>query len=95
MAFSIALGGSIYRTRWLYHPHRWLNLFAILIKTEKDFQLLKNDIQRTLDNNEPQLALDRTHTLLVTYFRKLCTKHGIVYNEKETVDNLFSKHTGC
>lgn len=65
------------------------------IKTEKDFQLLKNDIQRTLDNNEPQLALDRTHTLLVTYFRKLCTKHGIVYNEKETVDNLFSKHTGC
>ena len=30
MAFSIALGGSIYRTRWLYHPHRWLNLFAIL-----------------------------------------------------------------
>ena len=62
------------------------------IKTEKDFQLLKNDIQRTLDNNEPQLALDRTHTLLVTYFRKLCTKHGIVYNEKETVDNLFSKY---
>lgn len=62
------------------------------IKTEKDFQLLKNDIQRTLDNNEPQLALDRTHTLLVTYFRKLCTRHGIVYNEKETVDNLFSKY---
>lgn len=62
------------------------------LKTEKDFQLLKNDIQRTLDNNEPQLALDRTHTLLVTYFRKLCTKHGIVYNEKETVDNLFSKY---
>ena len=30
MAFSFALGGSIYRTRWLYHPHRWLNLFAIL-----------------------------------------------------------------
>ena len=30
MAFSCALGGSIYRTRWLYHPHRWLNLFAIL-----------------------------------------------------------------
>ena len=30
VAFSIALGGSIYRTRWLYHPHRWLNLFAIL-----------------------------------------------------------------
>ena len=62
------------------------------IKTEKDFQLLKNDIQRTLDNNEPQLALDRTHTLLVTYFRRLCTRHGIVYNEKETVDNLFSKY---
>ena len=62
------------------------------IKTEKDFQLLKNDIQRTLDNNEPQLALDRTHTLLVTYFRKLCNRHGIVYNEKETVDNLFSKY---
>ena len=60
------------------------------IKTEKDFQLLKNDIQRTLDNNEPQLALDRTHTLLVTYFRKLCTRHGIVYNEKETVDTIAS-----
>lgn len=31
-------------------------------KTENDFQLLKNDIQKTLDDNEPRLALDRTHT---------------------------------
>lgn len=62
------------------------------VKTENDFQLLKNDIQRTLDDNEPQLALDRTHTLLVTYFRNLCKKHNITYNDKETADNLFSKY---
>ena len=51
MAFSFALGGSIYRTRWLYHPHRWLNLFAILIKKQMSEKgLYKNyTMQELLD----------------------------------------------
>ena len=44
MAFSFALGGSIYRTRWLYHPHRWLNLFAILNQDLSGFMTFASDI---------------------------------------------------
>ncbi|GEN51324.1 abortive infection family protein [Alkalibacterium pelagium] len=63
------------------------------LQVEENFQLLKNDIQRTLNENQPQLALDRTHTLLMTYLRELCETHGIPYGNKEPLDNLFSKYT--
>lgn len=62
------------------------------LQVEENFQLLKNDIERTLNSNQPQLALDRTHTLLVTYLRDLCETNGISYTQKEPLDNLFSKY---
>ncbi len=62
------------------------------LQVEGNFQLLKSDIQRTLNDNQPQLALDRTHTLLMTYLRELCEAHDISYTNKEPLDNLFSKY---
>lgn len=62
------------------------------LQVEENFQLLKNDIERTLNSNQPQLALDRAHTLLMTYLRELCETNDIPYTQKEPLDNLFSKY---
>lgn len=59
MAFSIALGGSIYRTRWLYHPHRWLNLFAIL-KEDELISFVVALFEYSTELEEQVVALRRT-----------------------------------
>jgi len=47
------------------------------------------DIKLNIDHNKPELTLDRLHTYLVNYGRKLCDKHGIRYTSNNTLNSLF------
>lgn len=59
---------------------------------EENYRLLKEDIEKVLNDNKPQLALDRVHTYMNNYFRILCKKHNISYTKRENINNLYSKY---
>jgi hypothetical protein len=58
----------------------------------KDFSVLAKSIRESIGNNEPEVALDRLHTFVVKYTRKLCDKHGISYDIKKPLHSLFGEY---
>lgn len=59
---------------------------------DEDFELLSKNIRDTIENNEPELALDRLHTYSVKYIRNICDKHGIIYNKNEPLNSCYGKY---
>lgn len=62
------------------------------INTEKDFSLLSKIIRRSIEDNQPEIALDRLHTYLVKYIRELCNKHKIRFETHEALHGIFGKY---
>lgn len=44
---------------------------------EEDFAVLSEDTDRALQNEQPELVLDRLHTYAVKYLRRVCEAHDI------------------
>lgn len=61
--------------------------------TETDFNLLAKSIRESIEKNEPETSLDRLHTYMMKFFRKLCEKHSINLEKEETLNALFGKYT--
>ncbi|MBW4443145.1 MAG: abortive infection family protein [Plectolyngbya sp. WJT66-NPBG17] len=59
---------------------------------DKDFSVLANSIRESIENNEPEVALDRLHTFVVKYTRRLCDKHGISYNRNKPLHSLYGEY---
>ena len=53
------------------------NPISIPAATTDTLKLVKEDIERSCNNNIPELALDRLHTFSTEFFRSVCKKHGI------------------
>ena len=45
--------------------------------TEADLSLLIADIESNIQNEKPELAIDRLHTYSTMFLRNICQKHGI------------------
>jgi len=60
---------------------------------ETDFSLLAKLIRESIEKNEPEAALDRLHTYMMKFIRKLCIKHGISISKEEPLNALFGKYT--
>lgn len=56
---------------------------------ERDFSVLAKSIRDSIENNEPETALDRLHTFTVKYARELCNQHGIEYKQDTPLHSLF------
>lgn len=56
---------------------------------DKNFSLLAKSILESINNNEPETALDRLHTFVMRYIRQLCEKHQIVYDKDIPLHGLF------
>lgn len=56
---------------------------------DKDFSLLSKSIKASIENNEPEVALDRLHTFVVKYIREICNKHSIIFNKETPLHSLF------
>ncbi|MDD3051147.1 MAG: abortive infection family protein [Candidatus Cloacimonetes bacterium] len=48
-----------------------------------DFSRISVDIKDKLERNQPEMALDRLHTYLIKYFKKLCDDHKIEYSDNK------------
>jgi hypothetical protein len=59
---------------------------------EKDFSLLARTIRESIQKNQPEVALDRLHTFVVKYVRRLCEKHGIAYDRNKPLHSLFGEY---
>ncbi|MEG4207259.1 abortive infection family protein [Microcoleus sp. Pol7_A1] len=59
---------------------------------DKEFSVLAKSIRENIQNNEPEVALDRLHTYMVKYTKKLCDKHGISYDKNKPLHSLFGEY---
>jgi len=59
---------------------------------DKDFHTLAKLIRESIENNEPEAALDRLHTFLIKFLKELCDSHNIQHSKDETVNALFGKY---
>lgn len=59
---------------------------------DKNFSLLAKSIRENIQNNEPEVALDRLHTFVVRYTRRLCNKHKISYDKDKPLHSLFGEY---
>ena len=69
------------------------NLEAISpIVDDKNFFLLVKSIKESINQNEPEAALDRLHTYVVKYMRHLCDKHKISYDKNKPLHSLYGEY---
>lgn len=74
-------------------PNKSFDMAALNVSNlEESYLMLKEDIEKVLNEDKPQLALDRVHTYMTKYFRVLCEKHGIDYTSKENINNMYGKY---
>lgn len=59
---------------------------------DEDFELLSKNIRDTIENNQPELALDRLHTYCVKYIRNICDGHDIIYDKNEPLNSCYGKY---
>ena len=57
-----------------------------------NFQKLKRIITELIEQNKPDEAIDRLHTYLVMYLRKLLSKYGIVQNQNMALHSLLGSY---
>lgn len=60
--------------------------------TEKDFELLIKSIRASIDANEPQAGLDRLHTFVTKYLRRLCEKKEISVPKNKPLHSLMGEY---
>jgi len=58
----------------------------------KDFEALANSVRKSIENNEPEVGLDRLHAFLVKYIRVLCQKRGIQIHRDKPLHSLFGEY---
>ena len=69
------------------------NLDALqAINSDRDFNLLSETIRKSIEDNQPEVALDRLHTYLVKYVRELCNRHSIKFETHEALHGIFGKY---
>lgn len=62
------------------------------VPDDKDFSLLAKSIRESIDKNEPEAALDRLHTYVMKFIRKLCENHKIEITKDESLNAIFGKY---
>ena len=62
------------------------------VEDDRDFSLLAKSIRESIENNEPEVALDRLHTYVFKFIRQLCESHDIEIKKEESLNALFGKY---
>lgn len=53
---------------------------------------LIDNINDSINKNDPFFPLDRLHTLMLIRIKEVCLKHNINFNEKDKLDNIFKSY---
>lgn len=59
---------------------------------DSSIELLMKSIKDNIENQEPELALDRLHTYAVKYIRNLCEKYGISYDRNKPLHSCYGEY---
>jgi hypothetical protein len=59
---------------------------------DKDFSKLARTIRHHIENNQPEVGLDRLHTYFTKFIRTLCETHKIEYKKEESLNAVFGKY---
>lgn len=59
---------------------------------DENFSKLAKTIKESINNNEPETALDRLHTFTIKYIRSLCKKHQIQFDNETPLHSLFGSY---
>jgi hypothetical protein len=60
--------------------------------TEKDFDMLVKSIRASIDANEPEAGLDRLHTFVTKFLRRLCHKRGLTVCKDKPLHSLLGEY---
>ena len=66
-----------------------------LYEQDRSLSELVTDLQRTLESNKPEAALDRLHTYCMKYFAYLLSLRSIECTDKEALHARFGKYRNC
>lgn len=60
--------------------------------SEKEFETLVKSIKHYIDSNQPEVGLDRLHTLSMKYLRLICKRRGISVYKDKPLHSLFGEY---
>lgn len=59
---------------------------------DESIELLLKSIRDNIENNEPELAIDRMHTFSVKFIRNLCEKYGISCDRNKPLHSCYGEY---
>ena len=59
---------------------------------DRDFEIISKEIRDIIEKNKPEVGLDRLHTYLIKFVRKICIPYGIDTNHDKPLHGLFGEY---
>ncbi len=59
---------------------------------DESFEKLSKSIKQSINNNEPEVGIDRLHTFVTKYIRQLCEEHDIEFQKDTPLHSLFGSY---
>ena len=56
------------------------------------FESVAKSVRESIDNNEPEVGVDRLHTFVVKFVRELCQRHGITCDRDKALHACFGEY---
>lgn len=62
------------------------------VGAEHDFEVVVKAVRESIEKNDPVAGLDRLHTFVTMYLRKLCEGRGIVTDRDKPLHSIFGEY---
>ena len=59
---------------------------------ERDFEAVAAQVREVIQKNQPEAGLDRLHTFVIKFVRKLCEERGITATREKPLHSLFGEY---
>jgi len=66
---------------------------AAPVGADEAFVTVARHVREAIERNEPEVAIDRLHTFLVKYMRRLCTRRGIEVTRDKPLHSLMGEYS--
>lgn len=76
----------------LLHNSPVAELGALVANDDEDFEALAQHLRDAIEKNQPEGALDRLHTFVIKYIRKLCKFRGIEIDRNKPLHSIFGEY---
>lgn len=63
-----------------------------LIADERNFEVLAEHIREAIEKNQPEGGLDRLHTFVNKFIRRICESHGITITRDKPLHSVFGEY---